>query len=71
MLNLEVQNKIESYSINSLLRKRVVIESRNDNRIISDRIECINFCSNDYLGLTTSETVKKAFVEGVAAIWLW
>jgi 8-amino-7-oxononanoate synthase len=65
MLNLEVQNKIESYSINSLLRKRVVIESRNDNRIISDRIECINFCSNDYLGLTTSETVKKAFVEGV------
>lgn len=65
MLNFEVQRKIENYSINSLLRKREVVDLREDNRIIFDKVECINFCSNDYLGLATSETVKKAFIEGV------
>ena len=65
MLNVEIQNKIENYSINNLLRKRVVVGSRNDNHILSDGKECINFCSNDYLGLATSESIKAAFIDGV------
>jgi len=42
-----------------------VLESRDDNKVIINNTECINFCSNDYLGLATNSEVKKAFIDGV------
>lgn len=51
--------------LSALVRQRKVISSRQDNLIFVDDKKCINFCSNDYLGLASNESIKNAFIEGI------
>ncbi|OGT38376.1 MAG: 8-amino-7-oxononanoate synthase [Gammaproteobacteria bacterium RIFCSPHIGHO2_12_FULL_37_14] len=59
------KNKLISYSDNDLLRARYITDDRSDNKIVCDGKALINFCSNDYLGLSMHSDVKKAFILGV------
>lgn len=61
---MQIQKKLSHYRANHLLRIRRVIESRQDNHVIIDGKQCINFCSNDYLQLSTHPDVISAFING-------
>jgi 8-amino-7-oxononanoate synthase len=62
---ISLQTKLSSYRDQNLLRKRKVVSQTDHNHIVIDGQAAISFCSNDYLGLSHSEKVKKAFIEGV------
>ena len=51
---------------NHLLRRRHVIEKNADAYADINGKSCINFCSNDYLNLTTHPAVTRAFIQGAA-----
>jgi 8-amino-7-oxononanoate synthase len=51
--------------LNASVRTRKVVSSRHNNMIAVDGHNCINFCSNDYLGFACDERVKSAFIAGV------
>jgi len=57
--------KYERYVKRKLIRKRYPISTRDENHITVDGAQCINFCSNDYLGLTQHPQVKKAYINAV------
>ena len=49
-----------------LLRSRYQVTEKNQAFVIINRKQLINFCSNDYLGLTDHPAVKRAFAQGAA-----
>jgi len=54
VLEHKISKRLSHYSQNSLLREIVTADSR-----------LINFSSNDYLGISKSNKVKQAFIEGI------
>ena len=54
--------KLKQYSDNNLMRNIIEINHNNGRIINSNQI---NFSSNDYLGISKSDRVAKAFIEGV------
>jgi len=48
-----------------LRRERFVILEKNANQILIENKLLINFCSNDYLGLSSHLAIKKSFIEGI------
>ncbi|WP_244670036.1 aminotransferase class I/II-fold pyridoxal phosphate-dependent enzyme [Coxiella endosymbiont of Amblyomma nuttalli] len=48
-----------------LLRRQVIISERKDNWIKVNGESCINFCSNDYLGLASHPAVKESLMKGI------
>lgn len=56
--------KLAEYEANFLLRKRYTVEHQDGNRAIVNGQEAIQFCSNDYLHISTNSKVKKAWIEG-------
>ena len=52
-------------TVKSLLRKRVVINSRKKNLIKINGKWLINFSNNDYLGLSQDISIKKAIINGI------
>ena len=61
----KIRSRVGQYTKDGLLRRRMTISERGDNWIRINGRSCINFCSNDYLGLANHPAVKKSLIEGV------
>ncbi len=61
MKNFALRTRLETLKQQGLYRSRRIIESPQSSRIIIDGCECLNFCSNDYLGLANHPKVVQAF----------
>jgi 8-amino-7-oxononanoate synthase len=48
-----------------LIRERFVINKRIYNHVKIENTNILNFCSNDYLGMSSHPLVKNAFIQGV------
>jgi 8-amino-7-oxononanoate synthase len=65
MLIERLQGKLQCWEDNSLTRKRMVISETDGNKIRVDSEQCVNFCSNDYLGLAKHPKIIESFIKGV------
>ncbi|MBT4183229.1 MAG: 8-amino-7-oxononanoate synthase [Nitrosomonadales bacterium] len=61
----EIDSSLRDLKKRSLLRKRVVVNSRRKNQININEKWLINFASNDYLGLSQNGAIKKAIINGI------
>ena len=61
----DISNSLKDLKEKSLLRKRVVINSRRKNLIKINGKWLINFSNNDYLGLSQDISIKKAIINGI------
>ena len=58
-----ISEELKRLKKNNRLRKIPNIESKSDGKIVVDGIEYINYASNDYLGISTKEDLRKEFIE--------
>lgn len=65
MLLTEIEDRLQRHIQASLFRKRLVITERDAEWVIISGKRCINFCSNDYLGLANHPAVNAAFIHGI------
>ncbi|ACJ20075.1 aminotransferase class I/II-fold pyridoxal phosphate-dependent enzyme [Coxiella burnetii] len=65
MLATDIKNKLQRHTQSALLRKRIVVAKRKEAWVNINGRDCINFCSNDYLGLASHPAVKAAFIRGI------
>ncbi len=65
MLARRLKSKLEECAKQFRIRKRLTIDKRSDNRLRVSDVDCINFCSNDYLGLTSHPDIKTAVINAV------
>ena len=61
----DISNSLKDLKEKSLLRKRVVINSRKKNLIKINGEWLTNFSNNDYLGLSQDISIKKAIINGI------
>ena len=61
----EIDSSLKDLKKRSLFRKRVVVSERKKNQIKINGRWLINFASNDYLGLSQNNSIKKAIIRGV------
>jgi 8-amino-7-oxononanoate synthase len=61
-----VKTALDERQEQGLLRKRRLVSSTRDGLVNIDGNACLNFASNDYLGLSQHPDVLQAFVEGLA-----
>lgn len=61
-----LQQRIDRYQQDNLQRQRHVVGQRQGVRCIVDSRSCINFCSFDYLSLTSHPTIIQAAQQGLA-----
>lgn len=61
----DISNSLKDLKEKSLLRKRLVINSRKKNLIKINGKWLINFSNNDYLGLSQDISIKKAIINGI------
>ncbi len=64
-LHKRLEKELGRQKKESLFRNPSLIEWRHGNTIITNHTEQINFCSNDYLNLSSSEICQKALVKAV------
>jgi 8-amino-7-oxononanoate synthase len=61
----EVTKLLDSLKSANLFRKRIAIDSAQSSRVVVNGSEVLNFCSNDYLGLSNDPKIKKSFQQAV------
>lgn len=61
-----VNTQLDARRARGLLRKRRLVSTTRDGIITIDGKACLNFASNDYLGLSQHPDVLQAYVEGLA-----
>lgn len=64
MLMERIQQRLTDSTHQHLKRVRHVIDRQMTNEILTNKKKLINFCSNDYLALSTDSAVKKSFMDG-------
>jgi 8-amino-7-oxononanoate synthase len=64
MTTSRIQHLLINFDANHLLRERHVVDSQTHTRAVIKGKSLINFCSNDYLHISTHPDVKKAFIQG-------
>ena len=67
-LKSHLQSRLKAAQAANLYRKRRVIEGRHGVQIKVDGQSCINFCSNDYLGLAALPEMAEAFATAATAL---
>ena len=70
MLTSRLQSSLTELATQHLLRSRTTITERTDKHVLVDGNLLLNFCSNDYLNLSTHPDVIAAFIQGVQAFGL-
>lgn len=65
MLIEEIQNRLIQQERQWLLRKRNIVDSGENNRIFVNKQHCIDFSSNDYLGLKKHPKIMEDFIRSV------
>ncbi|MCE3238623.1 MAG: bioF [Gammaproteobacteria bacterium] len=63
MLTEKIQNRLIQHANQSLIRKRCIVETEKTNRISVENNSCIDFSSNDYLGLKKHPSIIEAFIK--------
>ena len=56
-----LRSKLEERKSDDLFRSRHTLQSAQGASVLVDGVTCINFCSNDYLGLANHPKIKEAF----------
>ena len=64
MLTTREQTLLEKNAREHLARTRHVIEKTDDRHVVINGKKCLNFCSNDYLGIARHPDVINAFIDG-------
>lgn len=59
-----ISEELKKLKQNNQLRTIPNIESKSDGKIIVDGTEYVNFASNDYLGISTKDNLRKEFLNG-------
>lgn len=57
-----IKNELEKLESNNQLRKIPLIETKNNNTLIIDSKQLVNFASNDYLSISTNLALKEEFL---------
>jgi len=58
-----MKKKLYQWINSGLERSRMAISSSNDDKIVIDGLQCVNFCSNDYLSLSKHPKIIEEFVK--------
>lgn len=64
MSTSNIKKKLAKWIRSGLERTRKVIDQSDENRIMINGVQCVNFCSNDYLGLAKHPKIMAEFIEG-------
>lgn len=59
------EQRLTALKIKNQIRSRIEISARRANRVIIDNQECLNFCSNDYLGLASHPIIIAGLIAGI------
>src|SRR3990167_7238692 len=60
----QCQTKLINWQKQARTRDRMIISGRHVNHIKVNGLSCVNFCSNDYLGLANHPKIQEAFIKG-------
>src|SRR5690242_15211127 len=62
---LSYKNVIDDYKNKHLFRQRIIIENKKGIFVEINKKKVVNFCSNDYLNLSTHPEIIAAFIKGM------
>lgn len=64
-LRRHLSERLETIRARNLYRRRRVIEGAHGTEVVADGRRCVNFCSNDYLGLAAHPGLAQAMADAV------